>query len=163
MAAAKTRVARATKRLLERPHKKNLEYWTGVRKGTESVLIQARTGIIGLASYLYIINAADSLWCSCSPGAKVRLDPKHVLLSCPRFAEQRAVLRADLDRLGVAMRGSTNDMLSSLPASVKVAQFLFDTGLLGQFQHIDGEAIGWEPVDSSGAQHPPTFSPAMGQ
>ncbi|QQK45660.1 Reverse transcriptase, putative [Penicillium digitatum] len=46
------RIARRTRRLVEAPNKTNLSYWKGLRKATTSVLIQLRTGIIGLAEYL---------------------------------------------------------------------------------------------------------------
>lgn len=64
----------------------------------------------------------------------------------PVSFERRPVLRADLDRLGITLHRTTNDMLSTLPASVKVAQLLIDTGLHRQFRHLDEQVAGWEPA-----------------
>jgi hypothetical protein len=43
---------RPTKRLIEAPTKKTLEYWSGLRKATGSILMQLRTGKIGLGGAL---------------------------------------------------------------------------------------------------------------
>ncbi|KAJ5575967.1 reverse transcriptase [Penicillium sp. DV-2018c] len=57
---AKETTSRPTKRLIEIPTKKTLEYWSGLRKATSSILIQLRTGRIGLGAYLHRINRRDS-------------------------------------------------------------------------------------------------------
>jgi hypothetical protein len=64
----------------EAPSKSNLAYWKGLRKATLSVLIQLRTGIIGLAEYLAKIKRKDSLRCGCDMGNQ---SVRHVLLECP--------------------------------------------------------------------------------
>ncbi|KAG0158417.1 hypothetical protein PDIDSM_5931 [Penicillium digitatum] len=62
----------------------NLTYWKGLRKATTSVLIQLRTGIIGLAEYLSKIKRSDSPRCQCDLGNQ---SVKHVLLECPLLKE----------------------------------------------------------------------------
>ena len=49
------------------------------------MLVQMRTGKIGLKSYLYKIKASDTKLCSCGGVENVQ----HVLLQCPRWAGLR--------------------------------------------------------------------------
>ena len=62
------KTSRTTRRLIEVPTKKNLEYWSGLRKATTSILMQLRTGRIGLNAYLNRINRRDSARCDCELG-----------------------------------------------------------------------------------------------
>jgi ribonuclease HI len=72
--------AKPTKRLIDKPHKKILTYWSGLRKATTSILIQLRTGKIGLSHYLSRIKVRDSARCECNLGSQT---PRHVVLICP--------------------------------------------------------------------------------
>ncbi|KAJ5808793.1 hypothetical protein N7474_010062 [Penicillium riverlandense] len=48
----KERAGRATKKLLEAPTRKVLKFWDGQRRASSSIMLQIRTGIIGLNQYL---------------------------------------------------------------------------------------------------------------
>ncbi|OKP14126.1 hypothetical protein PENSUB_181 [Penicillium subrubescens] len=80
------KTGRPTKRLIELPTKKTLEYWSDLRKATASVLMQLRTGRIGLAAYLHRINPRDSTRCSCDLGNQTI---SQVLLECPLLQDER--------------------------------------------------------------------------
>lgn len=60
------KTSRPTKRLVELPTKKTLEFWSDLQKATALILMQLRTGRIGLAAYLHRINRRESARCSCS-------------------------------------------------------------------------------------------------
>ncbi|KAG0158785.1 hypothetical protein PDIDSM_6304 [Penicillium digitatum] len=92
------RTARRTRRMIEVPSKSNLTYWKGLRKATTSVLIQLRTGIIGLAEYLSKIKRSDSPRCQCDLGNQ---SVKHVLLECPLLKELRSEMVEELFMEGV--------------------------------------------------------------
>ncbi|KAG0160606.1 hypothetical protein PDIDSM_8136 [Penicillium digitatum] len=70
----------------------------GLRKATTSVLIQLRTGIIGLAEYLSKIKRSDSPRCQCDLGNQ---SVKHVLLECPLLKELRSEMVEELFMGGV--------------------------------------------------------------
>jgi ribonuclease HI len=136
----KERGARSTRRLIETAGKKEaLQYWEGLRKATSSVLIQLRTGKIGLAGYLSKINARDSPRCDCDLGNQT---VAHVLLECPLLQDERQTMRDDLATAGVSMQLGTDELLQQLPARSILAQFMLSTGLLDQFRHVDPTAIG---------------------
>ncbi|TPR01014.1 Transmembrane amino acid transporter family protein [Aspergillus niger] len=101
-----------------------------IPKAYASVVIQMRTQRIGLAHFLYKIKA-------CGEGSQT---PKHVLLACSRFTGLRNQM---LDK--IAARGSTPrdkitdyDSIISDPQAIRyVAEFLLQTGLLGQFSQVE--------------------------
>jgi hypothetical protein len=68
------------KRLIDQPDKKNLAYWENLRKATSSVLVQLRTGKIGLVGYLLKINTQDSPRYDCDLANQT---VAYVLLECP--------------------------------------------------------------------------------
>jgi hypothetical protein len=57
-----------TKRLIQAPGPQALRYWKGLRKAISSVLIQLRTGRIGLNQYLTRINVRQDARCGCGLG-----------------------------------------------------------------------------------------------
>jgi Ribonuclease HI len=135
------RTARRTRRLIEAPNKSNLAYWKGLRKASSSVLIQLRTGIIGLAEYLAKIKKVDSPRCQCNMGNQ---SVRHVLLECPLLEEQRHEMMNELFEEGVSMTLGEEEMLREAKAAPIVAKFMIATGLLGQFQSVDSVAMGKE-------------------
>ncbi|KUM55612.1 hypothetical protein ACN42_g11637 [Penicillium freii] len=135
------RTARRTRRLIDVPNKSNLLYWKGLRKATTSVLIQLRTGIIGLAEYLCKIKKTDSPRCKCDLGNQ---SVRHVLLECPLLEELRAEMVEELFEAGVSTMLGEEEMLREAKAAPIVAKFMIATGLLGQFQSVDSVATGKE-------------------
>jgi ribonuclease HI len=64
----KEKTSRPTKWLVKAPDSQVLRYWKGLRKATSSVLIQLRTGRIGLNQYLTRINIRQDARCGCGLG-----------------------------------------------------------------------------------------------
>lgn len=80
------KTSRPTKRLIELPNKKTLEYWSDLRKATASILMQLRTRRIGLAAYLHRISRRESARCTCDLGNQT---VSHILLECPLLQDKR--------------------------------------------------------------------------
>ncbi|KAJ5110838.1 zinc knuckle domain protein [Penicillium argentinense] len=139
------RTGRPTKRLVERPTKKTLEYWSDLRKATASILMQLRTGRIGLAAYLTRINRRESARCGCNLGNQT---VDHILLECPLLQDERNWMRNALSDRGVALR--RDELLTRPEARIIVAEFMVRTGLLNQFQAVDPLALGTEKGDENG-------------
>lgn len=131
------KTSRPTKRLVEIPTKKTLDYWSGLRKATASILIQLRTGRVGLAAYLNRINRCESARCGCDLGNQTI---NHILLECPLLQEERNWMRNALSDRGVALR--RDELLARPEARTIVAEFMVRTGLLNQFQTVDPVALG---------------------
>lgn len=93
-----------------------------------SVIIQARTGKIGLRSYLYSINAESSRECPCGQGPQT---VEHVLLCCPEFKDLR-------EEMWNGKRVTNLTRLLGDPDTAKrAANLLLATGELSQFRHAD--------------------------
>lgn len=75
----KDRHGRTSHRLAQIPHKDNLNKYRGLTKAESAILLQARTGKIGLRRYLHRIGATNSPKCECDGIENVQ----HVLLQCP--------------------------------------------------------------------------------
>ncbi|KAI1829205.1 hypothetical protein DTO027I6_9898 [Penicillium roqueforti] len=138
---------RPTKRLIEAPTKKTLEYWSGLRKATGSILMQLRTGRIGLGAYLNRINRRETARCGCDLGNQT---VTHVLLECPLHQDERDWMRRALSNHGVALH--RDELLTRPEARTVVAEFMVKTGLLGQFHEADLTALGVEEGDDKGAE-----------
>jgi ribonuclease HI len=136
------KTSRPTKRLVELPTKKTLEYWSDLRKATASILMQLRTGRIGLAAYLHRINRRESARCSCNLGTQT---VSHVLLECPQLQDERDWMRNALSERGVALR--LDELLARPEARAIVAEFMIRTNLLEQFQAVDRMALGMKEAD----------------
>ena len=108
------KTSRPTKRLIELPTKKTVEYWSGLRKATTSILIQLRTGRISLAAYLNRINRRESARCSCDLGNQT---VNHILFECPLLHDERNWMRNALSNRGVAFR---RDELLARPEARKL-------------------------------------------
>ncbi|KAJ5458823.1 hypothetical protein N7530_010767 [Penicillium desertorum] len=145
--------ARRTKKLIEMPNKSNLAYWKGLRKATSSVLIQLRTGIIGLAEYFSKIKRKDSPRCQCDMGNQ---SVRHVLLECPLLEEQRYEMLNELFEEGGLTTLGEMKILKESKAAPIVAKFMIATGLLGQFQSVDSVAIGKEKGEGDEDSNPIT-------
>jgi hypothetical protein len=138
---ASERTSGPTRRLIEAPTKKVLEYWSGLRKATLSVMLQLRSGRIALAAYLHKINRRESARCACDLGNQTI---GHVLLQCPLLNDQRESMRSALAERGVSMAIGVDELLRQKAAAPAVAKFMIDSGLLEQFQAVDFVATGVE-------------------
>ncbi|KAJ5117510.1 zinc knuckle domain protein [Penicillium atrosanguineum] len=144
---AKETTSRPTRRLIETPTKKTLEYWSGLRKATASILMQLRTGRISLGAYLSRINRRESARCGCDLGNQT---VAHVLLECPLHQDERDRMRSALSGQGIVL--CRDELLTRLEARKIVTEFMVSTGLLGQFQAVDPTALGVEEEDDKGAE-----------
>ena len=108
------------------PDKSNLKLYKGLTKARCSILIQLRSGMTGLAAFLYWrkVPGYSSPTCECGNGAET---PVHVLVHCPRYAE----IRRSLMRGG---RVDTGALLGSPDGALQVSGWWLRQGILGQFQ-----------------------------
>jgi hypothetical protein len=87
--------ATAKEAVSERSKKGWVQAWKGLRKATSSVLIQLRTGRIGLNQYLTRINVRQDARSGCGLGNQ---NPRHVVMGCPLLGELRKDMWRDLWR-----------------------------------------------------------------
>ncbi|KAJ5215547.1 uncharacterized protein N7498_001954 [Penicillium cinerascens] len=128
-------------RLIEVPTKKTLEYWSGLRKATASILMQLRIERSGLNAYL-CINRQESARCDCDLGKQTVI---HALLECPLHQDEHDGIRSAPSDQEIALR--RDELLTQLEARTTVAEFMVKTGPLGQFQQVDSTALGVEEGD----------------
>ncbi|KAJ6136655.1 hypothetical protein N7512_001815, partial [Penicillium capsulatum] len=116
-----TKTARRIKRIIEMPTKKVLDYWRGLRKATTSVMIQLRTGKIGLAGYLAKIKARESPRCVCGFGFETL---EHVLY-CDRWVDERNDMKLALLAKNTPMMiaASVDELLTHEGPAKAVANF----------------------------------------
>jgi ribonuclease HI len=136
------KTSRPTRRLIQVPTKKTLNYWLGLRKATTSILMQLRTGRVGLSAYLARINRRESARCDCELGNQT---VAHVLLECPLHQAERDWMRRALSGQGIVIR--RDELLARPEARTTVADFMVKTGILSQFQAVDPIALGVEEVE----------------
>ncbi|QQK42176.1 reverse transcriptase [Penicillium digitatum] len=147
----------ATLRAIQNPR---MPSGQGLRKATTSVLIQLRTGIIGLAEYLSKIKRSDSPRCQCDLGNQ---SVKHVLLECPLLKELRSEMVEELFMEGVSTTLGEQAMLTEVKAAPIVAKFMIASGLLGQFQSVDSVAMGKEQGEEDSKPKPTQDTANVGE
>jgi hypothetical protein len=114
-------------RVLRPPDPKVLKLHLGLRKAESSVLIQSRTGCIGLAHFLYRVQVPgiESSLCSCTNGIET---PRHVLIHCQKERGRREELK---ERCGGRL--DLRKLLDT-PEGAKVAsRWILRSGRLPQF------------------------------
>lgn len=107
------------------PSKNIFSAHSQLKKAESSVLIQARTGRIGLRQFLFKakVSGVDSADCSCGKGVETA---EHLILFC------------ELREQGIWSRGSQFEKLTSnLDSAKQVARQLIQFGRLGQFKLAD--------------------------
>ena len=72
----------------QKPHKNNLKLYKELQKAEASLLLQIRTGRIGLASFLFRAGASDfpTPLCVCGQAEETA---KHITSSCSLYSRQR--------------------------------------------------------------------------
>jgi hypothetical protein len=85
----KQKSGRPTKKLVPRPSRSILQYWSYLRKATSSILIQTRTERVALKHYLWRINQRDDPFCPRGLGGQT---VKHVMLDCSLYADERDLM-----------------------------------------------------------------------
>jgi hypothetical protein len=120
-------------RLRPFPTKRALHLYSNRAKATSSIILQLRSGKIGLNSFLYKrrvpgIDSENCLYCE----EQVEESVKHFLLECNNWNEQR-------DRHLGRYKGyrDLRSILNSREGSLRAAKYLVATGRLEQFQSVD--------------------------
>jgi ribonuclease HI len=123
-------------RVSPRPTKSILKLHQGLSKPLSSILVQMRTGKIGLRHYLYSRNVPDieDDRCRCGQSSQT---VAHVLLSCRQYAQLREAVWWEEDKNGRKKRiTKTNirEILNTPAYAGKAAKLLKATELLEQFR-----------------------------
>jgi hypothetical protein len=133
---AKERTGKPNQRLVKVPDKKVLRLFESLSKPYTSILIQMRSMRIALNHFLFKIKAVESDQCYCGEGSQT---PRHILMQCPLYADLRKTF---LDKISLTDLGNSTDydaIISHSQATRYVAEFMLQTGLLGQFRHVETE------------------------
>ena len=122
-------------KIMPKPSRKVLHLHDKLPKWTSSLMIQMKTGKIGLRKFLYERNVPDieDTECACGEGEETL---RHVLTECSQFSELRRIIWADEVKKA---RYNWIDLRSILttPAHLKkAAEFMQKTGLLGQYRGL---------------------------
>ena len=104
-------------------------------KALGSIITQMRTGKIGLRSYLWRINRADTDECDCGRGAQT---VRHIITECDNFTELRHELFGRGEPFGNMKKVIGEDTAQLLRA----ATLMHRTGLLAQFNAVEVQDIG---------------------
>lgn len=112
------------------PHKRYLAAHGNLKKALSLVIIQMRTGKIGLNSYLHGIKAASVPTDRCRGCERRRETLYHVLLECPSFRESRT--RYWKGRPPHSLK----EILTDTEKSTTAARQLLSLGLLVQFSRV---------------------------
>jgi ribonuclease HI len=139
--ASNSITAGPTRRLVRAPSKGPLRVYRGLRKALSSVMVQMRTGRIGLSGFLAKIGIHESARCGCDEGIQT---PRHVLLECEFYRDLRGEMLDKVGKLKLPGTGCLDyaALVSEPKAAQYVAEFMIKTGLLNQFwavQLIEGE------------------------
>jgi hypothetical protein len=107
------------------PNKAVLKLHSGLQKAESSVLVQARTGRIGLAKFLYNRKVPGIQSAQCRCGAREET-PRHMALYCIEEAGRR---------LGLRTNGRVNyqQLIGTASGAKQLAKWLICSGRLGQF------------------------------
>jgi hypothetical protein len=133
---AKERTGKPNQRLVKAPDKKVLRLFEPLSKPYTSVLIQMRSMRIALNHFLFKIKAVESDECYCGEGSQT---PRHILIQCPLYTDLRQNF---LDKIRMTDLGDSTDydaIVSHSQATRYVAEFLLQTGILGQSRHAEIE------------------------
>lgn len=114
----------------KQPRKKNLLLYRGMPRLIASIVARARTGAIGLKSFLGAPGLAPIRDCDCGSGTET---VKHVVMNCHLYDDLRQEFR------GIQPPYDINSDLSETSKVTKIARFLLRTGALGHTGRADKE------------------------
>jgi hypothetical protein len=123
-----TDLSSSSKAILEDtpPNEAVLKLHSGLRKAESSVLVQACTGRIELAKFLYNCKVLGVLTAQCKCGAGEET-PRHIALFCTDETERRRHLRVSGRRLDYQQLIGTNG------GAKRLAEWMIRSRRLGQF------------------------------
>lgn len=116
--------------LAMKPHRRHLASHGQRRKALSAVVVQMKTGKIGLNSYLHGIRPLDTPTDRCRGCAEQRETLHHVLLDCPSYRESRQKY------WGNYPPNSLREILSDTEKTTTAARQLLTLGLLAQFSRV---------------------------
>ena len=126
---------RALFKIAPSPTRKVLHIHDKLPKWVSSLMVQMRTGKIGLRKFLYerkVPNVEDAR-CGCRRGEET---VRHVLTECPRFKEMRRTMWAREVRKARLNWIDLRTILTTPAYVKKAALFMQKTDLLGQFRGL---------------------------
>jgi hypothetical protein len=107
------------------PNKGVLKLYAGLRKAESSVLVQASTGRIGLAKFLYNRKVPGILSAQCRCGAGEET-PRHMALYCTEETSRREHLRT-------GRRLDYRHLIGTNSGARKLTEWMIRSGRIGQF------------------------------
>jgi hypothetical protein len=107
------------------PDKQVLKLHTGLKKAESLMLVQACTGRIGLAKFLYErkVSGIQTAQCCCGAGEET---VRHMALYCTEETERRQSLRTN-------GRLNYNRLIGTANGARRLAEWVIRSGRLGQF------------------------------
>ncbi|EKG09000.1 hypothetical protein MPH_14030 [Macrophomina phaseolina MS6] len=119
-------------KLVPEPSRKILALHRGTPRAMSSLMVQMRTGKIGLRHFLYQrrVPGVTSGECDCGRGLQT---VSHVLYVCSKFNELRLTFRTPDERGRRSWTTDLRKLLSQRSTAVAAAKFMMATKLLGQF------------------------------
>jgi hypothetical protein len=107
------------------PSRGVLKLHLGLRKAESSILVQARTGRIGLAKFLYNrkVPGVLSAQCRCRNGEET---PRHIALYCTEESNRR-------QQLHTGGRMDYQQLIGTNGGARKLAEWMIRSGRIGQF------------------------------
>lgn len=121
------------------PTKRVLRIHRNLPRPLSTVIVQMRTGKIGLRHYLYQRGVPDMQDGDCRCGRATQT-VRHVLLACPLFRNLRERYLVKPGG-GLEGGGDVKTILNTPGLAVRAAKFMLRTGLLGQFGAVEQEEI----------------------
>lgn len=123
-------------KIAPQPSRKVLHLHDKLPKWISSLMVQMRTGKIGLRKFLYERNVPDieDTECACGEGEET---VRHVLTECSQFSELRKIMWADEVRKARFNWIDLRSILTTPAFLKKAAEFMQKTGLLGQYRGLN--------------------------
>ena len=117
---------RSLKAIEEKPSKTLIKRHKGLRKAESAIIIQARSGRIGFASFLHEarVPGYESPICSCGQGHET---PRHILIHCTKYSDVRNELYDNNGRLDLTK------LLGTKAGYARVSRWLITHTNLAQF------------------------------
>ena len=122
--------------LVPQPDKKGLMIHTKLKKSQSSLLVQTRTGKIGLRSFLYTRKIVEDERCKCGHTSQT---VRHILMECPNFNRLRQEIWKEERRKEPFRVVEWKKMLTYPPYTKKAIDFMRRTRLLKQYQGVSWE------------------------
>ncbi|CBF76131.1 ribonuclease H family protein [Aspergillus nidulans FGSC A4] len=113
------------------PTRKVLRVHQDLHRALSTIIVQMRTGKIGLRHYLYQRGVPDVPNSDCQCGRATQ-SVRHILLACPTFSGLREEIFGGRSG-GPEGEGSVKKIFNTPKLAIQAAKFMLRTGLLGQF------------------------------